>query len=118
MNPITVTVKQDGLQILTLGTQGATGASGKSAYQTALDNGFVGTEPEWLVSLTSTGGNYQHTQSVSADTWTVNHNLNRHPNITLTSVGGKLMVADILHTSINQVLVYFDQPTTGLAICS
>ena len=118
MNHITVTVKQDGLQILTLGTQGATGASGKSAYQTALDNGFIGTEPEWLVSLTSTGGNYQHTQSVPSDTWAVNHNLNRHPNITLTSVGGKLMIADILHTSINQVLVYFDQPTTGLAICS
>lgn len=27
------------------------GAEGKSAYQTALDNGFVGTEAEWIASL-------------------------------------------------------------------
>ncbi|MER9961630.1 hypothetical protein NKJ72_11795 [Mesorhizobium sp. M0045] len=30
------------------GDQGATGADGKSAYQVAVDNGFVGTEAEWL----------------------------------------------------------------------
>lgn len=27
--------------------------TGKSAYQVAVDNGFVGTEQEWLVSLKS-----------------------------------------------------------------
>ncbi|ESW92918.1 hypothetical protein NKL07_21790 [Mesorhizobium sp. C280B] len=30
------------------GDQGDTGADGKSAYQIAVDNGFVGTEAEWL----------------------------------------------------------------------
>lgn len=30
---------------------GADGADGKSAYQIAVDNGFVGTESEWLLSL-------------------------------------------------------------------
>lgn len=33
------------------GETGAQGATGKSAYQIALDNGFVGTEEEWLASL-------------------------------------------------------------------
>lgn len=33
------------------GTQGPPGKDGKSAYQIALDNGFVGTETEWLSSL-------------------------------------------------------------------
>jgi len=33
------------------GEQGIQGEEGKSAYETALDNGFVGTEEEWLASM-------------------------------------------------------------------
>ena len=33
------------------GIQGPAGADGKSAYEVAVDNGFVGTEQEWLASL-------------------------------------------------------------------
>lgn len=33
------------------GTDGADGTDGVSAYQVAVDNGFVGTEEEWLDSL-------------------------------------------------------------------
>ena len=33
------------------GKSGADGADGKSAYQIALDNGFVGSQSEWLASL-------------------------------------------------------------------
>ena len=33
------------------GATGATGADGKSAYEIALENGFVGSETEWLESL-------------------------------------------------------------------
>lgn len=35
---------------------GGSGADGKSAYQIALDNGFVGTETEWLASLKGQDG--------------------------------------------------------------
>lgn len=38
------------------GATGATGADGKSAYQCALDEGFVGTEEEWLASLVGPKG--------------------------------------------------------------
>jgi len=38
------------------GTVGVRGPQGYSAYQIAVQNGFVGTEPEWLLSLKSTGG--------------------------------------------------------------
>ena len=34
------------------GNPGANGADGKSAYEIAVDHGFVGTEEEWLASLT------------------------------------------------------------------
>lgn len=35
--------------------QGPPGVEGPSAYQVALDNGFVGSEEEWLQSLTAYG---------------------------------------------------------------
>lgn len=38
------------------GEQGIQGLQGKSAYQVALDNGFVGTEQEWLDSLAVSSG--------------------------------------------------------------
>lgn len=38
------------------GTDGSNGADGKSAYQIALDNGFEGSETEWLESLKGKDG--------------------------------------------------------------
>ncbi|MCC7545604.1 MAG: YadA-like family protein [Aquabacterium sp.] len=38
------------------GPTGATGADGRSAYQVAVDNGFVGTQAEWLESLHGADG--------------------------------------------------------------
>lgn len=38
------------------GAAGKDGADGKSAYQVAVDNGFVGTEVEWLISLKGKDG--------------------------------------------------------------
>lgn len=38
------------------GPQGEQGIQGKSAYEVALDNGFTGTQQEWLDSLVGTGG--------------------------------------------------------------
>lgn len=37
------------------GPAGPQGEPGKSAYEVAVDNGFVGTEEEWLASLVATG---------------------------------------------------------------
>ena len=39
-----------------LGGGGGSGAAGKSAYEIAVDNGFVGTETEWLESLKGAEG--------------------------------------------------------------
>lgn len=40
----------------TNGTDGANGVDGRSAYQVAVDNGFVGTESAWLASLVGPAG--------------------------------------------------------------
>lgn len=61
---------------------------------------------------------YEHEQTVASDQWVVNHNLGYKPAITVVSVGGLLMLAEVLHMSLNQARVYFDSPVTGTAICS
>ena len=38
------------------GTDGTNGTDGKSAYQVAVDNGYVGTEAQWLASLKGADG--------------------------------------------------------------
>ena len=49
------------------GATGAQGLAGKSAYELALDNGFVGTETEWLNSLKGTNGTSSYTHIKYAD---------------------------------------------------
>jgi hypothetical protein len=62
------------------------------------------------------GTNDPFEQLVAAAEWIVNHNLGRRPAVTLLSTGGVEMVAEVLHVSLNQFRVYFDQPRAGLAI--
>ena len=64
------------------------------------------------------GAPFEHYQSTQSATWTVNHNRGFRPAVTILSVGGIQMLAEVIHASLNQVLVYFDEPMTGLAVCS
>lgn len=48
-----------------------------------------------------------------ANNWTLNHNLGRQPFVTLLSVGGAQIEADVVHTSLNQFVVYFAAPQAG-----
>lgn len=94
------------------------GATNTPAQNTALANALR----LFFIGPAGPPGNgevqYTHTQSVASDTWTVNHNLGYRPAVSVLSVGGKLMLADVVHTSANQAVVSFDQPTPGQAVCS
>jgi hypothetical protein len=48
-------------------TSGAPGPAGKSAYQIAVDNGFVGTETEWLNQLLPFKGWYDSLSALQSD---------------------------------------------------
>jgi len=60
----------------------------------------------------------EHVQLSPSDTWVCNHNLGYRPNVGVFSVGGVEMFACVIQASVNQVLVYFDSPTTGFAVFS
>lgn len=61
---------------------------------------------------------YTHAQPAPSDVWVVNHNLGARPQVSVLSVGGKELMAEVIHSNENQALIYFDQPTAGTAICT
>lgn len=61
---------------------------------------------------------YQHNQNTPLLQWTVNHNMGYRPNVRAYSIGGREMLAEVVHAHVNQCLVYFDSPTAGFAVCS
>lgn len=58
---------------------------------------------------------YTHTQAVPATSWTINHNLGYRPVVELFSAGGVEMIAEVVHTTVNQVVVSFLSATAGSA---
>lgn len=85
-------------EIIEVGTQGppgANGADGKDGVTAA----FV------------------FTQNTPASTWVVNHNFGRRALATVSTLGGAQVLAEVLHTSPNQLVVYFDAPTAGQVAC-
>ncbi|MGA9769318.1 MAG: hypothetical protein WBV94_09775 [Blastocatellia bacterium] len=61
---------------------------------------------------------YQHDQLVASDTWTINHQLGKHPAITVVDSGGNVVVGDITYNDINTAIVYFSVPFGGNAYCN
>lgn len=48
----------------------------------------------------------------------MNHNFGSRPLVSVFSMGGREMWAEVVHASDNQALIYFDAPTAGYAICT
>jgi hypothetical protein len=61
------------------------------------------------------GATFEFIQSTPVDAWTCNHNLGFRPNVSVKTLGGSEVEAEVLHASTNQVLIYFDLPQTGIA---
>lgn len=85
-----VTIHESGVEVVVVGIQGPSGPPG---------NGF---ELSFLSPLLS---------------WTVNHNLNRRPLVGLVTTGNVEIIGDIVHVSLNQLVVNFAVPTAGTIRC-
>lgn len=103
------------------GPEGAPGTDGASAYQIALANGFVGTEAEWLASL-STGGtvvSYEYTQSMPSDTWVIAYPMLYKPTVTVIDSANSLVEGDVEYSTIaNELTVRFAFGFSGKAYLS
>lgn len=84
----------------TPGPTGATGATGATG-----PTGAAGVSPISFV----------HYQAASSTVWTINHNLGFWPQCALSSIGGAEFEAEVLHTSVNQTVVYLATARSGYA---
>lgn len=93
------------------------GAAGLTAYQIALNNGFSGTESEWLSSLEGDDGApiFIHTQNVPSTVWTINHNLGSFPNVYVLDTAGDECEGDVDNPTVNQTVITFSAAFAGTA---
>ena len=50
---------------------------------------------------------YSHNQSAASATWTITHNLNKFPSVTVIDSGDSVVVGEILFNSANQLTITF-----------
>lgn len=63
-------------------------------------------------------GSYIHTQSVSASTWTINHNLGFNPAVSIVDSGENVVIGDVTYISTNTLSVSFNASFGGKAYLS
>lgn len=58
---------------------------------------------------------YVHEQGVSSDTWVIQHNLNKYPDVVLVDSAGTVFRATCTYNSLNKCTIYINGATTGKA---
>lgn len=78
---------------------------------------------DWLASIdladeAEVKRHYLHTQGAASATWIINHNLGRHPNVTVISSTGDEVVGDVHFNNLNTITVTFAGAFSGKATLS
>lgn len=80
-----------------------------TAAQVLLANGTVG-------SLSGIGDkNYIHTQSSASSTWTVTHNLNKFPSVTVVDSANNVVMGAVEMINLNSITITFTASFSGKA---
>lgn len=95
--------------VLAIGTV-TTGATGVT---------ITGTAPSQVLNFVlPVGGNYTHNQSTASATWTITHNLNFRPAVSVVDSGGNHVIGDVNYVSVNVLTISFSSPFGGSAYLS
>lgn len=97
------------------GAMGIDGAEGLSAYQVAVNNGFVGTESEWIMSLQGSVIRFTYSQAIPSDVWVINHNLGHIPIVTVFDTAESEVECDRTDSNINTLTLFASAPFAGTA---
>jgi hypothetical protein len=73
-----------------------------------------GVSPSEIPSLVA----YTHNQASASTTWTIEHNLNFMPNVTVVDSGGNLVEANVTYTSVTALSLSFSSAISGVAYLS
>jgi hypothetical protein len=88
------------------GVQGPTGPTG------ATGPGGLGTAA--IAALVS----YTHNQAAASATWTITHNLNFRPNVTVFDSANTMVEGAVTHTNSNSLTIAFSATISGTAYLS
>lgn len=98
------------------------GRRGWSAYELALQHGFIGTESEWLASLSGvtdvpviTDKNFSYDLTGQTEV-IVTHNLQKFPAITIFDSAGDEVEGEYQHLNVNTTRLTFSAGFSGKAI--
>jgi hypothetical protein len=58
---------------------------------------------------------YIHTQGVAASTWTINHNLNKYPSVTVVDSAENEIIASVKYQDANTCIIEMSSPFKGKA---
>lgn len=58
---------------------------------------------------------YVHTQEEPGDVWTINHNMKKHPSVSVVDDKGMLVMCDVQYVDIDNVVITFAMPFSGNA---
>lgn len=59
--------------------------------------------------------NYVHDQQVASSSWSVIHELNKFPAVSIVNTANQAIVGDITYNSLNQLTITFTSPISGKA---
>jgi hypothetical protein len=59
--------------------------------------------------------NYIHDQGISSSVWTITHNLNKFPSVTVKDTAGEEVEGEVEHISVNQLTITFSASFSGVA---
>lgn len=99
----TIAVPSPTLDLVEVAEQGPAGPKG--------DTGATGPQGDPGLS----GANYVHNQMVPAATWTVTHNLNRYPSVTVVDSAGSVVIGAVAYVSPDVVSIEFSAGFSGAA---
>lgn len=71
---------------------------------------------DWVMMMPVNGSaTYVHIQGIAADTWVIEHNLEKYPNVTVVTSSGTVVIGDITYNNENIVTITFNGAFKGKA---
>lgn len=61
---------------------------------------------------------FVHLQGPASNLWTVTHNLNKKPSVTIIDSSGNMVVGKLVYVNLNVLTIQFISPISGEAICN
>jgi hypothetical protein len=95
---------------------GARGFSDVVSGQTPTSATHLATKA--YVDATGSDRTYVHNQISASTSWTVVHNLNKYPTVSVIDSGSTVVLGDITYNSVNQLTVTLSALSTGKVYCN